>query len=624
MDRQELSVVAHVLRTCVLLFTLLVAACGGGQGGSSGEGASSSSAGSSSSQSSASGLWVNNGESLYLFPLPNSVVAADYAYETSGRVVNLTVAIQGRPESASYFAGRYSKSAIDSVQLSWSQSTQAYLNIVFKAASTLTPGTYSDIVQLQLCEDASCLTPLDRSFVEIAVAYTVVPLTGEGSPSIQLNPAVIDVEASEMGPSGFDLNPLSKMVDVSFENFLTTPYLMATPQGSVIQDATADALNGVQVMLQSPATLGQGTYSEIIALTVCLDGFACKHQAQGSPYQIQVNYRVTDTYIQSGTYGFSWRLLAIPAIDLVWNSNAQRIYAVEVLDFQTGYLTQVDPVSKTVDWRLPLAVMPRRLVLSSDGLYAYVWTMQVAADLSQSDPQLIKVKLSDQSIIWTIDLPEQVNDMKVSPGVGTYIAISTKNDGLYLYRSDTGAVIDSDLGSGMFPRVLAWGDSEATLYAYSPSDDVLQNFLPTMASLGFQSSVSVDLNSDQAAWSGLHFGAGILLENHGAVYDMQASSITSRLNIRTATSGASFKPYSIASELDMAIGRSYFWYLNGSSVVLQSFDMNAGTALADFPTSSRQTFTLIRWGSDGLAYLHSGNSSEDSGIALVQGLFVAP
>ncbi|MGC3980891.1 MAG: hypothetical protein QM808_06520 [Steroidobacteraceae bacterium] len=657
MDFQGARLWGRCSKVGVLLLILLMTACGGGsssssdtsstavassssvssQSSSSLSGQSSSSvssqssslsASSSSSRTSAAGSWINAGPSLYIFPSLSAISLADYGYATGGKQQYISLSIQNRPITASYLVWRYSGSAISSVQLSWPFETQAGLAVFFKPASTLAAGTYHDVLQIQLCEDVDCVTPQTRSFLEIPITFTVVPVTGTGAPTLVLNPSAIDFTATSVGPFGESFGNRGVAFNFNMSNLLDSPYVSASVQGIATAVSVTNTITSVSGLVTLPSTqsLNVGDYTGVLTLKVCLDGMACAHQMQGSPFQIPVNYHVTDAYIQPGTYGFSWRVVPIAASDIAWDPTAQRIYATEsnTDGSHTGYLTRVNPITKAIDWRFALGVMPSRLAVSPDGFYAYVWTMEVAADLSQSNQQLRKYRLSDQALMWTIALPDKISDFKVSPGNGSYLALSSSNTGLYLYATDSGLLIDAYATPGGFPDAIVWGASESVLYSYDPLNDLLRKFVPSMSSFGYQSNTHVDLNSDQEAWSGLHYGNGQILENHGAIYDIAAGAVSSRLNIRTETNDASFKPYSIASELDMNIGRSYFWYVNGSSVIMQVFDLGTRSSLAWFATSSRSTFRLMRWGTDGLAYLHSGISSQDSGIALVQGKFVSP
>jgi hypothetical protein len=257
------------------------------------------------------------------------------------------------------------------------------------------------------------------------------------------------------------------------------------------------------------------------------------------------------------------------------------------------------------------------LSVSKDGLYAYVSTVAIGAGLNQSDPEIRKYRLSDRTQVWAIALSGNVADFKVSPDAGAYLAVSNTAGGLSLYNTATGALIDAFPASSAAPENIEWGSSASVLYSYDLINDVLREFSPANSSFGFVSNKNVNLNADQPAWSGLHYANGILMENHGTLYDIATGTITSRLDLHTDFSDRRFSPSSVAAELDTTAGRSYFCYQDGASVILQSFDINTHQALAWFPTSSLSTSRLIRWGNNGLAFLNGG-------IELVQGPFVTP
>lgn len=602
----------------LILIALSLAACGGGSGSA---GTNSTSSSSSAASSAPSGS---------LIPSPASVQVSAYVFSTSAATQSISLSIPNAPASANYIAWRYSKGGVSAVTGNWDTPTHAAFTISFKQPSGLAAGTYSDVLRIELCEDASCDVSIAGSVVEIPISYTVVPTTGAGAPAMTLSPQSISAEDPYIGPSGYMSS--SRVVDVALNlaNFVNAPYLLATHQGAAVGSVSTSAsttLGQVSVGLQSPMMLGRGTYADTVSLKVCLDGPSCVYQAAGSPFQIPVTYVVGDTYTVTGSNGFTWRLVPTAANDIAWDMVSQRIYATESDEsdssLTTGYLTRVNPVTRAIDWRLPLPVFPMRLAISPDGLYAYVWTVS-SGFIGSTDPQIRKYQLSDQALMWTISLAGNVSDFQVSPGMGAFLAVSNSSPGLALYSTSTGTLIDSSASSSGFPESITWGGSSSALYSYDTTNDLLRKFSPTSSSLGFVSNTSIDLNTDQAAWGGLHYGNGLLMENHGAIYDVGTGMVSSRLALSSISGDPNFKPYSIAAELDMTIGRSYFWYQNGSAVIMQAFDMNTHAALAFFPTESRSTFRLIRWGTDGLAYLHSGNSAVDSGIGLVQGKFVAP
>ena len=593
---------------CWLIFTLFsLAACGGGGGGTGNESSSAGSVstgatppvGTSSSSSSSS----NSSGGILLAPTPTSIQLSAYAFSSAANSQSISVAMALLPASAVYFSGRYSTKGIKNVSVDWDSPNHAVVTVNFKIPSQLMPGTYSDTVQIRLCGDSACSAVIDNSTVTIPVSYRVVPPSDTGSPTVTLQQRSINVGAqttiSDVGmPS----------IGLVFSNFAEAPYLSATVTGAAISSATGSASTSfgqVTANLPSPQALGFGSYTGTITLKVCLDGPACVWQATGSPFQIPVSYVVFD-------------VVNISSSDIAWDAISQRIYASENGSVTgTGYLTKFNPVTRVVDWRLPIAAAPVRLAVSTDGLYAYVSTVAIDAGLNQSDPKIRKYRLSDRTQLWAISLAGNVIDFKVSPGSGAYLAVSNVSGGLSLYNTATGALIDTFPTPSAAPENIVWGSSASVLYSYDLINDVLREFSPTNSSFGFVSNKNVNLNADQPAWSGLHYANGILMENHGTLYNVATGTITSRLDLSTDFSNPIFLPQAVTAELDTNVGRAYFYYQDGSSEIVQSFDLNTHQALAWFPTGGLYSSRMIRWGNNGLAYL-------DGGIALVQGTFVAP
>lgn len=596
----------------LVIALLSSAACGGGGGSSvisESSSAESSVGGAIPLSTSSSSSSAGSAAAVALQPAPTSIQASAYVFSNTAVSRSISLAMLNLPASTIYLSGRYSTKGIKSISVGWDAPNHATFTVDFKIPSGLAPGTYSDSILIRLCADSACSEVIPNSIVTVPVSYTVIPTSGAGAPAATLQQRSINVGIQ----AGLSSGPVG--LGLSLSNFLAPPYILATMEGDAISSISATAsTTSAQLTINLPASqgMGYGSYASVVTLKVCLDGPSCVYQAMGSPFQIPVSYVV---------YG----LVAIAVSDIAWDAVSQRIYATEAgLSVGTGYLTRVNPVTRAIDWRLSIAAAPLRLAVSPDGLYAYVWTLAIDNGLNQSDPEIRKYRLSDQTQVYAIPLASNATDFKVSPGAGAYLVVSNSTDGLSLYNANNGALIDRFPSSSGTPEAIVWGDSASVLYSYDWINDVLREFAPTSSSFGLVRNKNVDLNANQSAWSGLHYDKGILMENHGAIYDVATATMASRLDLRTEFSDPNFLPYSVAAELDMAVGRSYFWYLNGSSVILQVYDMSTHTALAYLPTSSRSTFRLIRWGADGLAYLYSGNSATDSGIALVQGKFVAP
>lgn len=601
-----------------LLFALLsITACGGG-GGSSESNESSSSAssdtgttppsGTSSSSSSSSSSSVG---SVSFLVEPTLIQVSAYSFSSAAISRSISVGMAIVPASARYLSGRYSTKGIKTISVDWDRLNHATITVNFKSSAELAPGTYSDSVQIRLCAESPCSAAIDGVVTTVPVTFTVVPPSGAGAPAVTLWQQRSINQGAQYGVD--TMGPVS--VGFGLSNFVDPPYISATAAGTAINSVSGSAstVSGqVTTNLHAPQALGSGSHAGNITVKVCLDGPPCVYQAIGSPFQIPASYVV-------------YEVVKMAAIDIVWDSVSQRIYATEAGSSSgTGFLTKVNPATKTIDWRLPIAAGPSRLAVSPDGMYAYVSTMAVDAGLNQSDPKIRKYRLSDRTQLWAISLPGTISDFRVSPGAGTWLAVSNSSGGLSMYNTSDGALIDSFASPSSWPEKIVWGSSASVLYSYDVINDVLREFAPTSSSFGFVSNKNVDLNAEQMAWSGLHYDKGLLMENHGAIYNVATGTVISRLDVRTEFTDPNYLPFSIAAAFDMAIGRSYFWYNAGGSVVLQAFDVNTGMALGNFPTISRSTFSLIRWGMDGLAYLHSASSEAESGIALVQGSFVAP
>jgi hypothetical protein len=373
-----------------------------------------------------------------------------------------------------------------------------------------------------------------------------------------------------------------------------------------------------------PSALGLGTYRDTITLTACLD-LACVNPIPGSPFTIPVDYTVTNTFTASGSNGYVWNAVQVDPQFIAWNAINKRLIGITTWTTQPNpqSLVSVDPVTLQVDWILPLGYPPTAIAVSEDGLYAYV-------GLSGSQHSAVeKIRLSDRAIITSVAVPDNlsIDEIHPMPGFADALAISTHIN----YTERSVRLLDMAAGTGNAytvtpnltgsPLSLAWGGSANVLYAYDVADDKLYTFHPGGGQLRTPDVLNIDLNGTQYTPSRIVYWQGMLIESHGAVFNIANKQITARLQLPLASNSALSNPDMSVVEVDATNHRLYFRYsMGGGSATLSTFDLPTLQMTGTMLTNNGPFIgDLVRWGNNGLAYTTTAGF-----IGIMTGAFVLP
>lgn len=341
--------------------------------------------------------------------------------------------------------------------------------------------------------------------------------------------------------------------------------------------------------------------------------------------------------------GGNFTLASIPvqANDMVWNPASQLLY-LSVQSTNSSYANSIvalNPATGTFGVSQTAGTNPDRLAVSGDGSYLYA-----GIDGSSSVERLTLPSLStDISIpIGSSSTPYYAMDIAVAPGAPQTIAVlrGTAN----IFPADQGGVVlydnavarpDSIPGIGGAPNAeidtLHWGSTSAQLYG-AADDSSYDVYALSVNPAGVQIASTYNGantpptgNSTSTPTPQLHFDTttGYLYSDNGAVIN--------------PTNGKTVGSFPVAGRMtiDDGLGLAYFVgqtlsQIGGPDYTITAFNLTtfASEGSIVVPGVAGQPVRLVRWGSNGLAFLTNNNSSSSAtpiagmGVYLVSGSFV--
>lgn len=337
-----------------------------------------------------------------------------------------------------------------------------------------------------------------------------------------------------------------------------------------------------------------------------------------------------------GTAGFTVSMANVEANDIVWDATSQQLY-VSISGgnpSNPNTVAALNPVTGQIGATGNAGTGANQLAVSSDDAWLY-------AGIDKS------------SAVQRFALPSLANDISISLGGGMH-AVALAPDPVNpdtiavsqaINSSQPGAVVIYDGATarsstisnfGGYPEPigsLVWNPNGSDLYAAFNQiymDDV---YVLSVNSGGVQLAQSDSLNSGSTSdtLGAIQYSAltGNLYAGDGAVI-----SPTSGKQVNQFALGASadFSSYYFTPLLTLDDNLGIAWLmapsLNGPSgqYVIQAFDLKSCALLGAIAISNVKDnpVKLVRWGSDGLAFLTNGPNGPQSGdgIYIVSGSFV--
>jgi hypothetical protein len=344
--------------------------------------------------------------------------------------------------------------------------------------------------------------------------------------------------------------------------------------------------------------------------------------------------------IEAGT-NFTLSSLPVQANDMIWDPASQQFY-LSVQSTNSSFANSVvalNPATGTFDTTQAVGNGPDRLAISGDDSYLYV-----GMDGSSSVERLTLPSLSaDISIpIGSSATPYYAMNIAVAPGAPQTIAVlrGVAN----IFPADQGGVVIYDNavarptsipGIDGAPNAeidtIHWGSTSAQLYGASDDsnyDVYALSVNPTgvqIASTYNGANTPPTGNSTSTPTPQLHFDTttGYLYSDNGAV-----------INPASGNTVGSF-PVAGRMTIDDKLGMAYFLgqtlsQIGGPDYTITAFNLTTLTPQGSIviPGVAGQPVRLLRWGSNGLAFLTNDRSSSSNqpipgmGVYLVSGSFV--
>jgi hypothetical protein len=523
----------------------------------------------------------------------------------------VTLTASNTPSGGLYVRASFTNSGISTLSPGIFNASSGQIQIYFKNPYTLSPATYTDTVQIQVCPESSCSSQVSGSPISILVKYTVAAVTGATAPTISTNFGPLFAQA--LRTDTFTPGAPGGGVDIkNAPTFPLTVTMTATTTGLqsvTLQQPLLNLGNGslggpMQIDYRSPNQLAEGVYQDSITITACLDP-ACVNPLAGSPIVIHSTYQIGNSV--PGPNGYAVSMIGLQANDLVWDPQHSVIYASVSATSATRANTVIafDPVAGVVTGSVSLGNEPGRLAISDDGTELYVGFRTVGSIQRISLPSLtpdLNIPLGSIPVLGQL----YAYDLAVAPGTSKSMAVALASRGwppaVSNFNEAGVAVFDDAImrpqlanafSNGGGTSFVAWGTSSTTLYGTGSSG--FQSFAVNAGGLAPGGIVVANVGGR------LQYLSGRVYTDSGQIVDTSSGAIVGSLpsNIyrhRAIPDG----PLSRIFSLDDSGSQSAINIFNLSTYVpIKSFQI-LGATLAIYDTPS-----FITWGANGIAYTAS-------------------
>lgn len=366
-----------------------------------------------------------------------------------------------------------------------------------------------------------------------------------------------------------------------------------------------------------------------------------------TPTPAALNFGSTLTVLSPlppGDTGFTVSSIGIEANDLAWDPVSQQIYlSVENANsVDGGTITALNPIDAQLGASQLADAEPDKLAVSSDGSYLYAGIDSKGEverfTLPDLDPDL-DIPLGT-FMNGNVSEPYSAMDIEAAPGSPHTIAAATGAKVTIFDDATPRALSAPWTGAGpALPgsgEEIVWNAAGTDLFGLETNYSANQFYVFSVDSQGIQ--VQSDFPEDGTAGvtlvsGGLHYSAttGYVYTDGGQVVDPEAGAVVGVFPLDAIAIGILGGAMALDSSLNIAyfVGDTILAGNTTEECVIEAFDLKTFVLLGsiEIPNVSGAPFKLIRWGSNGLAFLTSANSdspvakgSED--LYLVQGDFV--
>jgi hypothetical protein len=303
--------------------------------------------------------------------------------------------------------------------------------------------------------------------------------------------------------------------------------------------------------------------------------------------------------------------LALVTNDIIYDGTRQRIYASAPSSAgeYANSVVIIDPAAGTIESSILVGSEPGVLALSDEGHYLYVSLdganaiRRVALTTMEAE-----IQFEVRAATWTAAF--RAEDMAVLPGSPNSIAVSAMN-----VRSSPrhlGVIVFDD---GVPRDLVSQGHTGSNRIEFSPLADTLYGYNNETTEFGFRKlhvtaegiqEVSVKGNLLYGFGTDMTFAAGRMYATNGTVINPAEGTV-----LGTLSASGAVHP-------DPANDRAFVMSQGSTTVEAISTITFARIAAITLPDVDGITRSLIRWGTDGLAYRAS------EGVVLVRTSIVTP
>jgi IPT/TIG domain len=345
----------------------------------------------------------------------------------------------------------------------------------------------------------------------------------------------------------------------------------------------------------------------------------------------------------SGNTEFTLTTVQIEANDMVWDPVSQQIYlSVPSSNGTNGNsITALNPSSGQLGVSQPAGSSPDRLAVSSDGSYLYAGIDGSGSVQRFTLPNLgsdINIPLGS----YLANEPYYPMDVEVAPGSPHTIAVIRGVTGISPNELGGVAIYDdavprADVVPGFSPGpgpidLITWNSDATDLYGIDTEDSPDGNIYVMPVNAAGVQLATPDFFQIMTGFLGLHFDAttGYLYCDNGTAINPLTGVIVGTYPTNAIQGGISVTGAMVPDgELNIAYFLVQTQDEGGTSQwALEAFDLTHFTFLgaAEIPNVIGTPVKLIRWGSNGLAFLtgYGGGHGpfQGSGVYLITGDFV--
>ena len=360
-----------------------------------------------------------------------------------------------------------------------------------------------------------------------------------------------------------------------------------------------------------------------------------------------VGFTVTDA-AAPGNSGFTVSNVAIEANDMVWDPSTQQIYLSVLGSNGTNgnTITALNPANAQLGVSQAAGGTPDKLAISSDDSYLYAGLDQMDSIQRFALPGLgtdISIPLGSDPTLGAY----YAMQIASAPGSPHTLAVLRGNNGGVVIYDDAQARPTSVPGSGYNPigstnillgsiGTIRWKADGSTIYARGPVNSGEYLYILSVTSGGVQATNGY--SSDLGIYgSGLHYLAttGYLYSNGGQAVDPATGNTVGRFPLNAVGGGLTYGIDVMVP--DGSLNIAYFLgqtqsESGTSEYTLEAFDLTQFTLLGSIavPNVVGVPVKLIRWGTNGLAFLTQTRNTNDGstapgagdGVYLISGAFV--